>query len=56
MNDYKIHFLKSQTKDFKIFSFVIIKAKDIKEAIEDFEKNVNSFGEIIKIKKINKEI
>ena len=56
MNEYKIHFLKEQTKDFKIFAFAIVKANDIKEAIESFEKNINSFGEIIKVIKINKDI
>ena len=56
MNEYKIHFLKSQDKDFKVFAYAIVKAENIKKAIEYFEKNINSFGEIIKVIKINKEI
>lgn len=56
MNEYKIHFLKSSDKDFKVFAYTIVKAENIKKAIEYFEKNINSFGEIIKVIKINKEI
>lgn len=56
MNKYKIHFLKSQDKDFKIFAYAIVRAENIKKAIEYFEKNINSFGEIIKVIKTNKEI
>lgn len=56
MNEYKIHFIKEQTKEFKVVSYVIIKTENIKNAIEYFEKNINSFAEITKIIKINKEI
>lgn len=52
MNQYKITFLKSQDKDFKIFSNAIVEAQDIHQAISIFEKNINSFGEIVKISKI----
>lgn len=56
MNEYKVHFLKSQDRDFKVFAYAIVRAENIKKAIEYFEKNINSFGDIIKVIKINKEI
>lgn len=49
MNEYKIHFIKEQTKEFKVISYVIVKSDNIKKAIEYFEKNINSFAEITKI-------
>lgn len=55
MNEYKIHFIKEKTKEFKVISYVIIKAENIKKVIDYFEKNINSFAEITKIIKLNKE-
>lgn len=50
---YKIHFIKSQDNDFTVYGYSVVKALSINLAIEYFEKNINSFAEIVKISKIN---
>ena len=50
---YKIHFIKSQDDDFTVYGYSVVKALSINLAIEYFEKNINSFAEIVKVSKIN---